>query len=201
VLIIHSLGLNFSPFRELSLGFQRELSRQEPAKVEFFEVSLDSARFTQTESEDPFVAYLSALFRNRPLDLVLSIGDAAARFSLRHRAALFPSTPLLATGTERRLEVGTASHDARSGPRSRSIPGAGREPFDCSDTSEIFLITGALEILAWRPREFQPFGVSVQSFYELADDGRVAVLPPNTAILYGLHTDGAGRPRADEALT
>ena len=210
MLIIHSLGLNFSPFRELSSGFQRELSRRAPAKVEFFEVSLDSARFTQTESEDPFVAYLSALFRNQPLDLVLSIGDAAARFSLRHRAALFPSTPLLATGTERRLEVGTARHDrtvwatvaidlpAQAENILRLLP----------DTSDIFLITGAPLGRFWLEevrREFQPFGIAVQSFYDLSleeMEARVAALPPNTAILYGLLTlDGAGVVHErDEAL-
>ena len=72
VLILHSLGRNFSPFVEFASGFQRELSRRAPTPVEFFEASLDSARFTDSSSEGPFVDYLSALFRDHPLDLVVS---------------------------------------------------------------------------------------------------------------------------------
>ncbi len=212
VLIIHSLGLNFSPFRELAAGFQRELSRRSPTKVEFFEVSLDSARFTQTESEGPFVAYLSALFRNQPLDLVLSIGDAAARFSLRHRETLFPSTPLLATGTEKRLQAETAS-SARTAWATVAIDLSGQAENILRllpDTSDIVLVTGAPLGRFWLEevrREFQPFAdrITVQSFYELSLDeieGRVAALPANTAILYGLLTlDGAGVVHErDEAL-
>jgi hypothetical protein len=50
--------------------------------VEFFETSLDSSRFTDSASERPFVEYLSALFRDHPLDLVVSIGGAANLFCL-----------------------------------------------------------------------------------------------------------------------
>ena len=44
---------------------QRELARRAPTKVEFFEASLESARFEESVSEGPFVDYLSALFRNQ----------------------------------------------------------------------------------------------------------------------------------------
>ena len=37
VLLLHSLGRNFSPFAELASGLQRELVRRAPTKVEFFE--------------------------------------------------------------------------------------------------------------------------------------------------------------------
>ncbi len=113
VLILHSLGRNFSPFVEFASGFQRELSRRAPTPVEFFEASLDSARFTDPSSEGPFVEYLSALFRDHPLDLVVSIGGAAGRFCLVHREALFSSTPVLTTGLEKR-ELNGAPPGARA---------------------------------------------------------------------------------------
>jgi signal transduction histidine kinase len=212
VLLLHSLGRDFSPFEELAAEFQRELTRRAPFRVEYFEASLESARFRESESEGPFVDYLSALFQNHPLDLVVCIGDAAARFSLRHRADLFSSTPFLATGTERRLEAG-APEESRTSWATVSIDLSDQAENILRllpDTSDVVLITSAALGKFWLEefrREFQPYGdrVAVQSFYELSLDemkARVAALPANTVIVYGLLTlDGAGMVHErDEAL-
>ena len=206
VLILHSLGRNFSPFVEFASGFQRELSRRAPTPVEFFEASLDSARFTDSNSEGPFVDYLSALFRDHPLDLVVSIGGAAGRFCLVHREALFSSTPLLTTGLERRVLNG-APPRARAASVSvvldlpaqienllRVLPG----------TTDIVVVTGTAGLgklwIEEAQREFLPFADRVRFtwFHELAlqeMEKRVAALPPNTAIFYGgLTVDAAGVP-------
>jgi signal transduction histidine kinase len=203
VLLLYSLGRNFSPFAELASGVQREISRQSPTRVEFFEASLESARFEESVSEGPFVDYLSALFRDHPLDLVVTIGDAAARFCLRHREDLFPSTPFLATGTERRLQGG-AAQDSRTAWATVTIDLSGQAENILRllpDTRDVVLITSASLGKFWLEemrREFRPYAdrVTVRSFYDLSlaeMEERVASLPANTVIVYGLLTlDGAG---------
>ena len=45
VLLLHSYGPNFAPFKEYASGLRKELTRLSPTPVEFFEASLESARF------------------------------------------------------------------------------------------------------------------------------------------------------------
>jgi hypothetical protein len=103
VLFLYSYGPNFAPFRELAAGIRRELQRSSSTPVEFFEASLETMRFPETNVGAPLAAYLSALFQESEIDLVISVGGPAARFCLDQRERLFPSTPLLLAGLERRL--------------------------------------------------------------------------------------------------
>ena len=54
------------------------------------------------KSEDPFIAYLSALYADRPPDLIVAIGAPAGSFVLRHRTDLFPNVPMVLTAVEQR---------------------------------------------------------------------------------------------------
>jgi hypothetical protein len=103
VLIVHSFGPNFAPFDEFASGLKRELARISPAPVEYFEASIETARFGGNRTEAPLAAYLSALFAERGIDLVVSVGGPAARFCVTQRERLFPETPLLIAGIETRI--------------------------------------------------------------------------------------------------
>ena len=70
--------------------------------ADIIENSLVTARFSDQNPEAPFVEYLSALFANRPLDVVVSIGAPAADFVQRHRRRLFPTTPMVLTAVDQR---------------------------------------------------------------------------------------------------
>jgi len=95
VLILHSFGRDFAPFNAVSSAFRTELARQSTAPVEFLEASLETARFTESGSEIPFVEYLRALFAERSPALLVPFGAPAMNFLLRHRERLFPGVPIL----------------------------------------------------------------------------------------------------------
>jgi hypothetical protein len=47
VLILHSFGSDFGPYNEVASRFQTELARLWPGTVEFYEASLETARFAE----------------------------------------------------------------------------------------------------------------------------------------------------------
>lgn len=213
VLLLHSFGTNYSPFGEVALGFQRQLARLSSEPVEFFEASLETARFARTNAEAPLADYLSALFQESGVDLVVSIGGPAGRFAATHRERLFPGTPLLTAGLERRL-----LEDVPPMPYTASITLAvdfvsviEHILHVLPDTTDIVVVMGGsahekfwVEELR---REFERFEGRIRFhwLHELSIDEkreRISDLPPNAAIFYGLvSVDGAGVSQPhDEAL-
>ena len=102
VMLLHSFGQDFKPWSEYAKDIRAELKRQSPWPLDIIENSLVTARFSDENPEAPFVEYLSALFANRPLDVIVSIGAPAADFVQRHRRRLFPTTPMVFTAVDQR---------------------------------------------------------------------------------------------------
>src|SRR4029077_16006848 len=102
VMLLHSFGQDFKPWSEYAKDIRAELKRQSPWPLDIIENSLVTARFSDEDPEAPFVEYLSALFANRPLDVIVSIGAPAADFVQRHRRRLFPTTPMGVTAVDQR---------------------------------------------------------------------------------------------------
>ena len=96
-----------------------ELNRQSPWPLDIQEHSLVTARGGDDAAEAKFAEYLGALYAQRPPDLIVAIGAPAARFVQRHRADLFPTTPMLLAAVEvRRVEQSMLSEqDAVVGVR------------------------------------------------------------------------------------
>ncbi|HMP82351.1 MAG TPA: PAS domain S-box protein [Verrucomicrobiota bacterium] len=123
VLIIHSFGRDFAPFDAFSAGFRTELIRQSSTPVDIYEVSLESARFDDDESEKPFVDYILALSARRHPDLVLTVGGPAARFAQKQRKHLFPDAPMLFAAVDHRhvqhstLDTNSAVVSVRNDPQ------------------------------------------------------------------------------------
>lgn len=107
VLVLHSFGRDFLPWREYALRIKEELQHQSPWPLNIQEHTLLTARFNNQGPEAPFVAYLRSLYWDRPPDIVMSIGAPAARFVQEYRAQLFPETPMVLTAVEQRLVSGT----------------------------------------------------------------------------------------------
>ena len=110
VLLLHSFAQDFPPWSEYSKDIRAELFRKLPGGIDLFEATLETARIPGDPDDGPFAEYLGALFKDRPLDLVITIAAPASQFFQRHRQRLFPKTPVLVTGLEQRLYV--ASGDA-----------------------------------------------------------------------------------------
>ena len=211
VLVLYSFGREY--FDEFAEELRNELARLSSEQVELFEVSLETARFAGDETEAPFVDYLRALIAERPLDLVISVAGPAARFCVKYRDELFPTTPLVLGSLERRVLRNTPSArltaavpvviDFTTAVENilRVAPG----------TTEIVVVLGGSAIsrfwLQETQREFQGFWSRVRFSWlqglplETMRD-RVAALPPHTVILFGEYGDSGGSVRGqDHALT
>jgi signal transduction histidine kinase len=213
VLILSSFGRDFAVWNAVPPAFKVELAQRVPWPLEFHEAALETARADQPEAEAAFAEYLRALYAGHEPDLVVPVGAPAAQFLCRHRAALFPQTPMLIGGIDQRLlpTLSLAPND---------IAVVAQLDFtECirimwqllPATTNLALVMGnsPLERLwvAECRRAFQMYTNRLQfiwlnelSFPEMCR--RVATLPPRSAIGYGtLLVDAAGVPHEElEAL-
>lgn len=102
VLLLHSFGFDFAPFDAFAAEFRTDLAADFPDSIEFFQISLESARFGAEQADDALVTYLTTLFAGRGVDLIVTIGGPAAGFVQDRREALFPDIPLLMAAVDRR---------------------------------------------------------------------------------------------------
>ncbi len=209
VLILHSFGRDFAPYDTIASVFRTDLAQRSTEPITFVEANLDSGRAANGKEERAFVEYLRTRFGDAPPDVVVTIGPPAARFYLRHRAELFPETPMVMGALDARF----VQQAQQAGLRPNDAVVAGRIHLPrlienilqlLPDTETIAVVVGASELerfwLGELQREFAPFARRVKfewlnelSLAQMQD--RVAKLPPHSAILYGLLiVDAAGVP-------
>jgi hypothetical protein len=102
VLMLHSFGREFKPWSEYARIIRAELDQQSRWPLEISDHSLMITGSGDQQAEAPFVDYLRALYANRPVDLIVSLGAPAVAFIQRHRQQLFTSTPMIFTAVEQR---------------------------------------------------------------------------------------------------
>src|SRR5690348_1627517 len=102
VLIVNSFGSSAPPFTTHSTAFETTLTQELGQRVDLDEVSLDMARYAQPELEEPFAEFLHKRLGKWQPDLVVPIGSPAGRFVAKFRDRLFPQTPIVYTGMDRR---------------------------------------------------------------------------------------------------
>jgi signal transduction histidine kinase len=211
VLFLQSFGTNFYTWSTWSREIRNELIRQSPWPLDIQEQSLVTARNDDGAAEAKFVEYLGALYAQRPPDLIVAIGGPAARFVQRHRADLFPKTPMLLAAVDvRRVEQSMLSEqDAVAAVRTdyvvlfenilRLLPEtktiamiAGNSPFERYVADEQQRILGPLlknkvDLIFYNERTFE----------EILKE--VASLPPHSAIFFQQpFVDGAGAVYGDK---
>jgi hypothetical protein len=102
VMLLHSFGRDTRPWSDYAQSIRSELQRQSPSPLNITDFSVVTARSDDPAAEAVFAQYLGTLFAKQPLDLIVSIGAPAAAFVQRHRADLFPATPMVFTAVEQR---------------------------------------------------------------------------------------------------
>jgi PAS domain S-box-containing protein len=216
VLIVHSFGSAAPPFTTHSIAFETELTKrigERGERVDLDEVSLDHARYAAPEMEEALVEYLQIRQAKWQPDLVVPIGSPAGIFVEKYRGRLFPQTPILYAGMDRRrLTAGALQNNAAFVGESFNLPGFVEDILQIApNTTNIVCVIGASVVerywtMAFQ-KEFAQFTNRVSfswlnelSFEQMLE--RVSHLSPRSFIfLILLMKDATGvTHNADEAL-
>jgi signal transduction histidine kinase len=108
VVVLYSYGQNFKPWSDYAKALRQELERQSPWPLDIHDFSVITARNRGEDAEIQFAEYLNALFSRRAPDIIVAFGAPAAAFVQRHRANLFPATPMVLTAVDQRRVKETA---------------------------------------------------------------------------------------------
>ena len=213
VLLVHSFGSSAPPFTTHSTAFETTLTQEMGGRVDLDEVSLDMARYAQPDMEGPFAEFLANRLAKWQPDLVVPIGSPAGRFVAKFRDRLFPQTPVIYTGMDKRtLPPGTLERNATFVGEDFDLAGLVDDILQIApDTNNIEVILGATPLERYWAvqfrRAFERFTGRVRfnflndlSFDQMLD--RLSKLPPRSFILLGLLLrDASGvTHNEDEAL-
>jgi signal transduction histidine kinase len=102
IVILHSYGQDFKPWSNYAKALRQELDRQSSWPLDIQDFSVITARDHDRNAETQFAEYLNALFAKRAPDIIVALGAPAAVFVQRHRADLFPATPMVLTAVDQR---------------------------------------------------------------------------------------------------
>jgi signal transduction histidine kinase len=204
VMLLHSFGREFKPWRDYGREIRTELERKSPWSLDITDFSLVSARHNAENTEVPFVEYLGALFARHPPDLIISIGAPAAAFVQRHRSHLFPLAPMLFTVVEqRRVRYTKLTDNDAVVAVAHDFPAVIRNILQVLPmTKHVLVVNGNSPLekfwLEDIKKDFKRFESKVEFIWtnELSFDdllARAAALPPHSAIFWHLMlVDGAG---------
>jgi signal transduction histidine kinase len=211
ILILHTFGPNFEQGAAWSREIQRELNQQSPWPLNIQEQSLITALDGDDAAEAKFLEYLKTLYAQRPPDLIVSLGGPAAIFIHKHKADLFPTTPMLLAAVEvRRVDPSMVSNqDVVAGARYDQISAIENVLRLLPETKTIAIILGMSPgERFWAGEHRRLLGPLLKDKVELMFYGEqpldeilreVANLPPHTAIFYQqLAVDGAGAVYGDK---
>src|SRR5215469_10529093 len=203
VLLLHAFGHPFSPWSDEAGTFRAELIKRSPEQIELYEASLDTGRVRDLQGEEPFISYIHALLSGQKPDLIVPAGAPAAFFVQRHRAALFPATPLLIMGADvRRVPPSTLSNNDTAVSVDLDLPAFLSNILRLlPETKSVAVVVGNSPIdqywTAELRRDVEPFAgrVNISWFNDLTFNemlSRAATMPPNSAILWFVLTEDAG---------
>jgi PAS domain S-box-containing protein len=197
VLLVHSFGSSAPPFTTHSTAFESTLKRELGTAVDLDEVSLDMARYAQPDMEEAFAEFLGKRMSAWLPDLVVPIGSPAGRFVAKFRDKLFPQTPVIYTGMDRRtLPADAFASNATFVGENFDLKGLVEDMLQLvPETNNIVVILGATPLERYWTEEFRqafaPFMGRVRftwvndlSFDQMLD--LVSKLPPHSFVLLGL---------------
>ena len=202
VLLVHAFGHAYSPWSDMAGSFRAELVKKSPEPIDLYEASLDTARVQNSGDEGPFVEYIRALLSGRKLDLIVPVGAPAAFFVQRHRDLLFPTTPVMILGADRRrIPDVTLTNNDTGVLLDLDLPAYLDNILRLRpETTDVGVVVGNSPVerywTAELRHEFQPFAdrVNLQWFNDLTFGEmlkRAASMPPQSAILWFLLSEDA----------
>jgi hypothetical protein len=208
VLVLSSSERPFAPQSEFADALVRDLIRESREPIQFADVSIQAARASDSAPDASIARRIHAAFGSGRLDLVITIGGPAATFAQQFRQELFPATPTLIAGVDRRfVENGTFTSN-------ETTVALQHDPAMMIDeilrlrpeTQSVTVIVGASHLerfwLQEMKRDFRRFDGRLQfhftnelSYKEIVE--RCRTMPDKAAIFYAiLSVDAKGEPRA-----
>ena len=213
VLLIHSFSSAAPPFTVESMAFETELVDKMGERVDLDEVSLDMARYADSDMQEAIVDYLQKRQAKWKPDLVVPFGAPASIFVANYRDRLFPEIPILYASADRRLlPSGALEKNAAYIGQIYDIPGLLEDMLRIAPaTKNIAVVVGATPLEHIWQEVFQkaaePLANRINFTYysDLPFDQmlqRVAKLPTNSYVfVLLLLRDASGvTHNADEAL-
>src|SRR3954447_21740891 len=197
VLMVHSFGSSAPPFTTHSTAFESAIKRELGAAVDLDEMSLNMARYAQPDMEEAFAEFLTKRMSQWRPDLVVPIGSPAGKFVAKYRDRLFPQTPVVYTGMDRRtLPADALANNATFVGEDFDLKGLVEDMLQLDpETNNVVVILGASPLERYWTEAFkeafEPFAGRVKftwvndlSFEEILD--LVSKLPPRSFVLLGL---------------
>lgn len=209
VLVLSSGERPFAPQSGFADALLRDLVRLSREPIQFVEVSVQAARAGDEEPDASTARRIRSAFAADTPDLVITIGGPAATFAQRFRREIFPASPMVIAGVDRRfVENGTFTDNettvAMEHDPAQMIDQILRL---LPDTRGVMVIIGASPVekfwLQQMKREFARFGDRLQFTWtnELSFDAikqHSRTMPDGSAIFFALlSVDGKGEPQVD----
>lgn len=209
VLVLSSSERPFAPQSGFADALVRELIRSSRDPIHFVEVAVQPARASSDAPDISTAQRIRTAVGSQRLDLVMTIGGPAATFAQQFRQELFPRTPMLIAGVDRRfVEHGTFT-DNETTLATQHDPALMIDEILrlLPETRTVMVVVGASHVeqfwLREMKREFSRFAGRLQfiwtnelSFAEIVERSRT--MPARSAIFFAiLALDGKGEPRVE----
>jgi signal transduction histidine kinase len=175
--------------------FRVLMDERSPEPVTFSEFIVNPPGFRATP-EQAIIEYLRTAFADGPRpDLVITTGGPAAAFARKHRADLFPDSPVLYGAVDQRFLRNAAFSDSETAVAVANDPAQIIKDILqlFPDTQTVFVIMGVGELGRFWRKEFaratEPFQGRIQFLWPdgLSYSGmlqRASTLPPRSAIVF-----------------
>jgi len=210
VLVLSSSERPFAPQSGFADALMRELIRSSREPIHFVEVSLQPARASDVAPDVSMAQRIRSASGSHRLDLVITIGGPTATFAQHFRQELFPDTPMLIAGVDRRFVENGTFTDNETTVATEHDPALMIDEILrlLPETRSVMVVVGASPVeqfwLREMKREFSRFDGRLQfiwtnelSFDEIAQRSRT--MPAQSAIFFAiLSLDGKGEPQIED---
>ena len=214
VLVLSSSERPFAPQSGFADALVKELIRSSREPIHFVEVSVRAARESGEAPDASIAQRIRFASGSQRLDLVITIGGPAATFAQQFRQELFPATPMLIAGVDRRFVENGTFTDNETTVATHHDPALMIDEILrlLPETRTVMVVVGASQVeqfwLQEMKREFRRFDGRLQfiwtnelSFDEIVERSRT--MPAQSAIFFAIMSlDGKGEPRVEaDAVT
>jgi signal transduction histidine kinase len=207
VLMLSSSERPFAPQGGFAEALIRDLVRSSREPIQFVDLSVQAARDSDRAPDLATAQRIRSAVETSTVDLVITVGGPAAAFAQQLRPELFPTTPMLIAGVDRRFVDNATFSRNETAVATQHDPALMIDEILrlLPDTRTVMVVVGTSRLeqfwLQDMKREFRRFADRLQltwtndmSFDEIVE--RCRTMPAHSAIFFAtLALDGKGEPR------